>query len=121
MEARGSFRRTRTGAISSCSLSTSMVTTARASAPTTRRDGPESLPGPCIYSRPARPSSSSDSAQRLLPWKWSRRGVASWRVPATAPDGEGLPVDEYGLLQQSDGEGSSDTAPHAAVGAGGKG
>jgi hypothetical protein len=55
----GNSRRIPTGATVSCSTSISTATTALDSAPVIRPAGPDSLPGPCISSRPAPPTNSS--------------------------------------------------------------
>ncbi len=86
--AAGSSRRIRTGATTSCSTSTSTATTEPVSARATRPDGPGSSPGPCMSSRPPRPSRPSSSARRPLSWKSSRRkiGRPKARLAATRVD-----------------------------------
>ena len=54
-EERGSSRKTRTGAITSCSTSISTATTGPASAPAIKLAGRESSPGPCTSSRLSAP------------------------------------------------------------------
>src|SRR5438046_2563634 len=66
-------RRTRTGAISSCSTNTSTATTARGSARATRPDGRASSRVPCTCSRPPPPSRLSSLARTLRPSRRRRR------------------------------------------------
>src|SRR5438874_6303972 len=76
-------RRTRTGAISSCSTNTSTATTARGSARATRPDGRASSRVPCTCSRPPPPSRLSSLARTLRP---SRRRRRRPRAVAGGPD-----------------------------------
>ena len=63
---RMSSRLTRTGAIISCSISTSTATTVQASVPATRPGGRGSSPVPCTRLQPQRPNRHSVSAKKLL-------------------------------------------------------
>src|SRR5215510_608786 len=89
--ARGSFKKTLSGAISCCSTNTSMATTERALAPATRRGGPGSSPGASICLRPPRPSSSWNLASGRHSLN-ENASFSTCRAPAMTP--------RYGTLFQ---------------------